>query len=275
MNPPFHPNTFRPELVIRPQELVNILNDRIRIVDLRPDSAVNQDFIPGAIRLDYGQLIRKAGMVEGMLPELEALTALISSLGIDPDTRVIAYDENSGIRATRLLWTLYVCSHQNVTLLDGGIKAWKKAGLPIETTPAISTPKPYTCTIDESVVAELDHVMDSLDNHDRCILDVRSYEEYIGNDIRAKRGGHIPSACIYEWDNVLDDHNQLRNPDEILAELLEAGVDPKHEIIPYCQSHRRSAHMFHILKWLGYPRVCAYHGSWSEWGNSESTPIET
>ncbi len=274
MNDPFCGNTIRPEFVIRAQELVKILDDRTRIVDLRPDSAVNQEFIPGATRLDYGQLIKKAGLVEGMLPDPEALTALISDLGITPDTRVVAYDEHSGIRATRLLWTLYVCRHHDVALLDGGMKAWKKAGLPVQPTPDIPTPKPYPCRIDGSTVAEMDYVMDSLHRSDRCLLDVRSYEEYTGTDVRAKRGGHIPSAIIYEWDNVLDDLHQLRNPDEIRAELLEAGVDPNQEIIPYCQSHRRSAHMFHVLKWLGYPRVRAYHGSWSEWGNSTSTPIE-
>ncbi|MYB35337.1 MAG: sulfurtransferase [Gammaproteobacteria bacterium] len=275
MNQSSHQTTSRPKLVIRAEELGSILGDYIRIVDLRPDSVISNDFIPGAIRLGYGQLTRKIGHAEGMLPDHKALTALISDLGIDADTRVVAYDENSGIRATRLLWTLLTCSHHNVALLDGGIEAWKAARLPVQSTPANPTPKPYSCTIDESTAAGMDYVMDSLHNSDRCILDVRSREEYAGIDIRAKRGGHIPSAHHYEWKNVLDTRKQLRNPDKLRSELLEAGVDPSLEIVPYCQSNRRSAHMFHILKWLGYPRVRAYQGSWSEWGNSASTPIET
>lgn len=275
MNQYSHQTTSRPELVIRAEELGSILGDHIRIVDLRPDSVTSHDFIPGAVRLGYEQLIRKIGHAEGMLPDHKVLTLLISGLGIDADTRVVAYDEHSGIRATRLLWTLLTCSHHNVALLDGGIEAWKASRLPVQPTPVKSTPKPYSCTIDGSTAAEMDYIMDSLHNSDRCILDVRSREEYAGIDIQAERGGHIPSARHYEWKNVLDTHQQLRNPDELQSELLEAGVDPNLEIVPYCQSNRRSAHMFYILKWLGYPRVRAYQGSWSEWGNSSSTPIET
>lgn len=275
MNHSSFQTTPRPELVIRTEELSSIPDDYIRIVDLRPDSEISHDFIPGAVRLGYGQLVRKTGPAEGMLPDHKALMAVIGDLGIDTDTRVVAYDENSGIRATRLLWTLLTCSHHNVALLDGGIEAWKAARLPVQSTPAKPVPKPYSCTIDESTSAEMDYIMDSLHNDDRCILDVRSWEEYAGIDIRAARGGHIPSARHYEWKNVLDARQQLRNPDEIRSELLEDGIDPDLEIIPYCQSNRRSAHMFHILKWLGYPRVRAYQGSWSEWGNSASTPIET
>ncbi|MCY4228125.1 MAG: sulfurtransferase [Gammaproteobacteria bacterium] len=274
MNQSFQQTASRPELVVRAEQLSGILGDYIRIVDLRPDSAISHDFIPGAIRLGYGKLIREIGHAEGMLPDLGALATLISGLGIDASTRVVAYDEHSGIRATRLLWTLLTCSHHHVALLDGGIQAWKAEGLPVEPAPATPTPNPCSCTVDESTAAEMDYLMDSLRNSDRCILDVRSREEYDGIDIRAGRGGHIPSAVHYEWKNVLDTHQQLRDPDELRSELLEAGVDPSLEIIPYCQSNRRSAHMFYILKWLGYPRVRAYQGSWSEWGNSPSTPIE-
>lgn len=275
MNQSSCPSALRPELVISAGELSRVPGRHTRIVDLRPDSEVDHDFISGAVRLDYRQLTRKAGHAEAMLPDREALAMLIKGLGIDTDTLVVAYDENSGIRATRLLWTLYACSHRKLALLDGGMESWKSAGLPLESGPASPIAKPYPYTVDESAAAELDYIMESLDNSDRCILDVRSWEEYTGMDIRAKRGGHIPSAQHYEWKNVLDPRQELRDPDEIRAELLEAGVDPKLEIIPYCQSNRRSAHMFHILKWLGYPRVRAYQGSWSEWGNSASTPIET
>lgn len=265
----------RPEFVISACSLYRKLNGNTRIVDLRPDAAIHNDFIPGAVSLDYAQLVKKIGDAQGMLPDQEDLVSLIEGLGIDAGAQVVAYDEDTGIRATRLLWTLYACGHRNLALLDGGINAWKSSGLPTSATQAMVNPRPYPCTIDETAVADMAYVMHSLENSNQCILDVRSLGEYRGTDLRAERGGHVPGALHFEWKQALEADGQLRHPDHIKAELLEAGVDPALEVIPYCQSNRRSAHMFHILKWLGYPKVRAYAGSWSEWGNSSSAPVET
>ncbi|MXZ80535.1 MAG: sulfurtransferase [Gammaproteobacteria bacterium] len=275
MNASSENSATRSRLVIGARALFEILDKDVRIVDLRPDSEIQDGFIPGAARLEYGQLVRRIGYAEGMLPTKEDLTALLSGLGIGAETRVIACDQDSGIRATRLLWTLYACNHRNAALLDGGVAAWRGAKLPLEETPARIRPMPYQCAMDDTAIADFRYVTDSIGHDDRRILDVRSPKEYDGIDVRAQRGGHVPGAVHYEWSNVLDADKRLRNPDAIRSELLSAGIDPTLEIIPYCQSNRRSAHMFHVLKWLGYPRVRAYAGSWSEWGNSGSAPIDT
>jgi thiosulfate/3-mercaptopyruvate sulfurtransferase len=52
------------------------------------------------------------------------------------------------------------------------------------------------------------------------------------------------------------------------------GVTPDKEVVVYCQTHRRSSHIYVVLKSLGFERVRGYPGSWSEWGNDPSTPIE-
>ena len=55
---------------------------------------------------------------------------------------------------------------------------------------------------------------------------------------------------------------------------LDQGVTPDKEIVAYCHSNNRSAHTYMVLKALGYPRVRAYDGGWSEWGNLLDTLIE-
>ena len=61
-----------------------------------------------------------------------------------------------------------------------------------------------------------------------------------------------------------------------LASLLESrGITPAKLIVPYCQTHHRSALSYLVARCLGYPRVRAYAGSWSEWGNRQDTPVAT
>ena len=58
------------------------------------------------------------------------------------------------------------------------------------------------------------------------------------------------------------------------ARLQGLGITPDKEVITHCQTHRRSGFSYVVAKALGYPRVKAYAGSWSEWGNLPDTPIE-
>lgn len=68
---------------------------------------------------------------------------------------------------------------------------------------------------------------------------------------------------------------RLRDMDAIRAELEELGLTPDREIVTHCQTHHRSGFTYLLAKLLHYPRVKAYPGSWSEWGNDPDTPIET
>lgn len=245
----------------------------VRIVDLRAQNECTDGFVPGALWLDYARLVRRVGQAEGMLPDRAELAQLLASLGIEPGTRVIAHDGGSGLRAARLLWTLAVCGHPQYALMEGGMAAWKAAGLPRADGPARAGRTACPVRWDASATADLAYVRDSLGRSDRCLLDVRSPGEYAGQDVRAARGGHIPGAVHFEWSDAIDESACLGRPALLRARLGRLGAVPEREIIPYCQSNRRSAFMFVVLKWLGYPRVRAYEGSWSEWGNREDTPV--
>ena len=109
-----------------------------------------------------------------------------------------------------------------------------------------------------------------------ALLDSRSKEEYSGERKFAQRGGHIPGAVNLDWHLAMDpDHNHRLQPESVLRDMLNArGVTPDKTVVTYCQTHHRSAFTYFVLKVLGYPRIKGYPGSWSEWGNDDSTPIE-
>src|SRR5439155_23515378 len=58
------------------------------------------------------------------LPEISALSATFGRAVIDATKQVVAYDQGSGIWASRLWWLLQWLGHEAVAVLDGGIAKW-------------------------------------------------------------------------------------------------------------------------------------------------------
>ena len=247
----------------------------IFVVDLRPAAHGAEGYIPGSVHLEYDRLIRKHGKSEGLLPDIAALRQLFSELGLKPWHFVVAYDDETGVEASRLLWTLEVVGHQNYALLDGGFAAWENLHLPRSQKKRTPPQSEYPAFALGAAVVNKQDVLEAIGKEDTCIVDTRTLEEYLGTDLRAERGGHLPGAIHFDWTSAIDLYGtgKLRNPRKLQVELDQLGVDKNREIILYCQSNRRCAHTFIVFKWLGYKNVRSYHGSWSEWGNDPNTPI--
>jgi len=248
----------------------------VLIIDLSQPQMHQQYHIPGAIYLDYNRIVANRPPVMGLLPDTDQLAATFSALGITADTHVVAYDEEGGAKAARLLWTLDVTGHSRYSLLNGGLQDWLTENHPITNVPRAVTPSNYVVQLNDQSIADQAYVRSHLQRADVVIVDARSPAEYRGEDLRAQRGGHIPGAVNIEWRRALDQKHGLRfkSQDELHHLYESAGVIPDKQIITYCQSHHRSALTWFALKYLGYPRVKGYPGSWSDWGNSPDTPIE-
>ncbi len=265
-------------VLIEPDELEHHLGeDDLLVVDLRTPDSYAEGHVPGAVQLDYARIIRMSPPAMGLLPDAEQLSRVLSSLGLSPRSRVVAYDDEGGGRASRLLWTLDAVGHEHISLLNGGFHAWVGDGHPVEQRLNTPTPSQYTATVaPERAVADKDYILSRLGSTDLALLDTRTPAEYQGVDVRAARGGHIPGAVNMNWTDAMDPQRSLRlRPDATLRAMLEQrGVTPDKEVVVYCQTHHRSAHTYMVLKHLGYQRLRGYPGAWSEWGNDPGLPLE-
>jgi thiosulfate/3-mercaptopyruvate sulfurtransferase len=263
-------------LIVEPEDLERRLADpAVLVVDLSKPEVYLQSHIPGAVHLDYAQIITARRPAMGLLPEKAQLEQALSTIGLTPDLHVVAYDDEGGGRAARLLWTLEAAGHERFSLLNGGLRAWLAERRPVRSGNETRKRHPYTVEWRERVIADLDYILARLGQPDVALLDARTADEYFGIKRFAERGGHIPGAANLDWKETMDQTRALRlkPATELRAMLSALGITPDKEVICYCQSHHRSAHSYIMLKSLGYERVRGYAGSWSEWGNRPDTPV--
>ena len=265
-------------LLIEPDELQKHLHDpNLLIVDLSKHSQYQQLHIHGAVFLDYSYITAVNRPAMGLLPDEEQISKVLSAIGFTSNSHVVAYDEEGGGKAARLIWTLHALGHFKTSLLNGGLISWYKEKHPVtDESPRITDVPCKVKYTNMEVVADVRYILGHLDDPKVALLDARSLGEYTGEKRYADRAGHIPGAKRFEWTDGIDmEHNYRLLPDNILREKLNAlGLTPDKEIIVYCQTHHRSALSYFMLKQLGYEKVRGYPGSWSDWGNRLDTPIE-
>lgn len=251
------------------------LNDaNLRVVDMVSErKTYRQGHIPGAVYLSVDDVRAKVREGGYRLPTEAEAARLFGDLGIGPDTHVVIYDDSGDLDAARLFFTLDVYGHREVSLLDGGIQAWRR-GKKAETAvvPSVARTDYHPARVGERV-ASAEWVRDRLNDPAVALLDARSPDEYRGKDVRARRGGHIPGAVNVEWQENLRPDGTFKPVAELRAMYAAKAVTPDKTVVTYCQTHHRAAHSYFVLRLLGYPRLVGYDRSWSEWGNRDDLPL--
>ena len=250
------------------------LNDAdLRVVDMTDAKDYRRGHVPGAVHLSLEAARVKVAAGGYRLPTADELARLVGDLGIGPDTHVVIYDDSGGLDAARFFFTLDVFSHRAVSILDGGIAAWRRGKLPLTIETARVARTAYRPVLLADRVASAEWVREHLTDATVALLDARTAAEYAGKDVRARRGGHIPGSVNVEWQQNLRPDGTFKSREELSAMYAAQAVTPDKTVVTYCQTHHRAAHSYFVLRLLGYPRLVGYDRSWSEWGNRDDLPI--
>jgi thiosulfate/3-mercaptopyruvate sulfurtransferase len=265
-----------PELLYSPQELSARLHDPdLRVIDVRSTPAlIRGGWIPGAIHFDLFGISLNDTAAQSLQSFMWTIKHLFEMRGVGLETPVVFYEDIAGMRAARGFWFLEYLGHHDVHVLDGGFDAWKAAGLPV----SHEMQPPQATTFHVRPRPELHWSADELHAHlrdaDLAIIDTRTDAEYLGNSIRAARGGTIPRAIHLEWTRNLDGNGAFKSASELRAMYEDKGITPEKTCAPFCQGGYRSSHTYLALRLLGYPTLHNFIGSWQEWGDRLDLPIE-
>lgn len=262
----------------------------IRIVESDEDVLLYEvGHIPGAVKIDWHEDLQQK-LTRDFI-DADGFNALMSRLGIAPDTTVVFYGDRNNWWAAYAYWFFRYMGHDDVKIMDGGRRKWEAEGREMTREVPAITPTTYTGAKEhpelrafrDEVLAHIgyDGLRKVADG--KPLVDVRSPGEYSGELLHmpdypqegAQRGGHIPGAKNIPWARAVADDGTFKTAAELRELYANEGITGDKDIIVYCRIGERSSHSWFVLhELLGYPNVRNYDGSWTEWGNVIRVPIE-
>lgn len=258
-----------PNVIVSPEWLAGRLDDpALRLLDVRPRDSFNEGHLPGAAQLDLEAIGLEIDGVQGMLLPAGAFARKMRELGVDNEHAVVIYDDNWGLPAARVLWALNRYGHERAAVLNGGIDRWQEEGRPLLSGPVAPAPASFSPQPAGEHLATQDWIRERLADPGVVLVDTRTRNEF--------DNGHLPGAVCWDWLNgvPVESWDTVRPASDLQAELADAGITPDKEIVTYCRTGARAAHTYLLLRYLGFPRVRLYDGSWVEWTHDDNNESE-
>lgn len=253
----------------------------LRLLDVRwrldlPEGRIDYlgGHLPGAVFVDLERELTRHGRPEDgshPLPDLADLSAAARRWGLRDGDRVVVYDDNDSVPAARAWWLLRRHGVE-VRVLDGGFRAWVRAGLRLERSDRAVRPGDIDLGDPASEdVATIDGA--ALAPRHGVLVDARAPRHYRGSDPGFDPvSGHIPGAINIPTATHISPDGLLRSPDEIRAGLAVHGIHPGIDVVVYCGTGIASMHSALAFETAGVP-VRVYVGSWSQWSRSPGRPV--
>ena len=241
--------------------------------DGRPDYSAGH--IPGARYVDLdAQLARHGEPQDGRhpLPPVEQLQQDARGWGIDDGDTVVVYDDLKNLSAARAWWLLRYAGVADVRLLDGGLSAWRAAGLPLETGEA-PAPAHGSVTLEYGALRVLTIDEAATFPGAGVLLDARAGDRYRGEvEPIDPRAGHIPGAVSAPTTENVDADGRFLPQERLRTRFAALGIAPGTPVAAYCGSGVTAAHEVVAIALAGFD-AALFPGSWSQWANHPERPV--
>ena len=237
------------------------------------------EHIPGALFFDIEDLTDEKSSLPHMLPSTVKFASRMKKMGIGDGMRIIVYDSLGLFSAARAWWTFRAMGHEDVAVLNGGLKKWKAEGRALEDgTPPKRTERHFTPLMNSALIRDMDDMKKAITKRAQ-IVDARPAARFEGTEPEPRpglRSGHLPGSRNVPSQSLINDDGTLRSEAELNKIFADAGIDWRQPVVTTCGSGVTASILSLALAVLGQTNAAVYDGSWAEWGiDGNDLPIET
>jgi len=250
------------------------------VIDVSDQRVYDQEHIPGAIHIWWQDAMFPHGAQYGMALRVAddppGLAQYMPEIGARPDDLIVVYDNTSGERAAWIAWWLRAGGFTSTVVLDGGLAAWKGAGLDVSDEPAsprIVDPFGPTWNGQGTIFStELAGRMGTDPNV--IVIDVRTPSQRQDTINDTLPLGRIPGSLTLPDGGPRRADGTYLSPDEAYAWLRPLGLQPYNEIVIYGRFGTDTGQAWLALNLAGYTNVRVLDDGYQGWSADPARPIE-
>ena len=239
-------------------------------------SGYDEGHVPGAAFIDVlGELSDGASPLRTMMPPVEQFAAAMSRYGIGDGVRVVLYDNQLNMWATRVWWMLRAMGFDDAAVLNGGWHKWTKEGRPVSTEQPAIPDATFVAKPRPDLFADKNMVLDAIGQNESQVVSALTQEMHAGEGLEVVQRGHITSSTCVGFNEIVDLETMAYLPlDELRKKFDAAGATADKQVITYCGTGIAATSDAFAMHLLGRDNVAVYDGSLEEWSADPELPME-
>jgi len=259
-----------------------IIDSRFKLTNLDQGKIYYETaHIPGAVYAhlddDLSSPITKGISGRHPLPNVEKVSEVFSTFGIDSRVQVVAYDDLGGaLAAGRVWWLLRWLGHETVAVLDGGWQAWVNKGYEVKSGWETRSARSFIPNPNYELIVTTEEVDKIRNDPHYRLLDARSADRFRGeNETIDPVPGHIPGAISAPYADNLNPDGTFSSSEILASRYMHIlGGVPTENVVCYCGSGVTATHDILAMRIADLGEVRLYAGSYSEWITDPKRPVE-
>jgi thiosulfate/3-mercaptopyruvate sulfurtransferase len=258
-------------------------NHQVRVIDIRKATSYKDNHIEIASNSPFEEW-RGPTTNPAQLPSLDKLTQLMQKHGLTASTPTVlvstGVDSIDFGTAAWVYWVLKEHGIKEVSILNGGMKAWLHAGQPYDDEVIKITPTTFVPVRSGKWTADRAEVAKAVNAGQVAVMDSRT-EAFFNGDTRhalVKVPGTIKGASNLSFEKWFIPNNpnfaSFIAPDAVKKVWTTSGVKAQTPTIAFCNTgHWSAINWFAASELLGQPNAKLYAGSMQDWSQDASLPM--